>query len=123
MKISVRQIVEEETAKDAPAYPRLPPEHDARIKLPKSEHAVIRARHEAGEGIRALARAYGVDRRLIQFILFPERIEASRVNRDWKNYYDKEKHRKAIAALRAKQLRVQPDKIIAYAKAAHKRKR
>jgi len=48
--------------------------HDKRVKIPKSEHEYIRQRHKAGEGIRHLGRVYGVDKRTIQFILFPERL-------------------------------------------------
>ncbi len=76
---------------------KIPPELDRRIKIQKSEHAYIRERHKNGEAIRAIARAYGVDKRLIQFILFPERHKAmyeARLKRGGsKQYYNKDKWR------------------------------
>jgi len=105
------------------AYPRLPEACDARVKIPKSEHAVICARYQAGDSIRSLARAYSVNKRLIQFILFPERVEAARANRDWKNYYDREKHRQAMARLRAKQRQVNPGTFISWEKVVRERNR
>lgn len=68
---------------------------DRRIKIPKSEYPVIFALHKNGEFIRAIARRYGVDHRLIQFILFPERHKKNYQNRldrgGSKQYYDKDK--------------------------------
>lgn len=70
---------------------------DKRVKIPKEDHGYIRERVRRGEGIRALAREYGVDKRTIQFIADPERLKQNRALRKkrggWKRYYDKEKHR------------------------------
>lgn len=64
---------------------KLPEDCDRRRKLPKEYHEAIRRRHKEGEAIRALARAYGVDKRLIQFIVYPERLEHSRETaREWR---------------------------------------
>ena len=70
----------------------LPAGADRRVKIPKSEHAVIRQLFKE-QSIRSIARAYKVDKRTIQFILYPERIAQSRANREWRDYYNKDKHR------------------------------
>ena len=58
----------------------LPESLDRRRKIPSTEHAYIIQRHKDSEAIRAIARAYGVDRRLIQFIIFPERLAIQKEN-------------------------------------------
>lgn len=71
--------------------------NDRRIKIPNTEHDYIRQRFKNGEAIRAIARDYGVDHRLIQFIIYPERkilnlkLRADRGGS--KKYYDKDKWR------------------------------
>jgi hypothetical protein len=75
---------------------RLPAEYNRRRKLSDKDRADIKNLWAEGAAIRALARMYDVDKRLIQFILFPERQEAAKRNRDWRDYYDKEKNTKAI---------------------------
>lgn len=70
-------------------YTRLPPELDRRRKLPVSEHAEICKRHANGESQRALARAYGVSRRLIVFILHPERLQKQRKRKSETHYSQK----------------------------------
>ena len=65
------------------------PKLDRRVKLQPEQKKEILTKG-AGYGIRKLAREYGVDKRLIQFIFYPERITASRKNRDWRRYYTKE---------------------------------
>lgn len=50
--------------------------------------------HSKGLAIRAIARMFNVDRRLVDFILFPEKLEANKLKRQArggsKQYYDKE---------------------------------
>ncbi len=77
------------------------PEHlDRRRKIPISEHAYIIERHKRGEAIRAIARHYGVDKKLIQLIIFPDRLARHKAlykaNRKDGRYYNKEAHTKAI---------------------------
>ena len=48
---------------------------DRRIRIPKEEHINIKARHSDGSSIRSLATEYGVSRRAIQFIVYPERLK------------------------------------------------
>lgn len=66
--------------------------YDRRIKIPATEHDRIKEKYKAGNSMRALAAEYGVHRRTIQFIIYPERSKQANANRDWRNYYDKEKH-------------------------------
>ena len=58
----------------------LPEEIDRRRKILTSEHVYIKQRHKDGEAIIAIARAYGVDKRTIQFIIYPERLAINKVN-------------------------------------------
>ncbi len=73
---------------------------DKRIKLTPHDKETIFEVWNNGMGIRAIARLYGVDKRLIQFILFPERHERSLELREQRGgsarYYDKDKQRTYI---------------------------
>jgi DNA-binding Xre family transcriptional regulator len=57
--------------------------------------------HQKGWSQRALAKEFGVSRRLIQFIVFPEKMEQNKQRREerggWRQYYDKETRRKDMA--------------------------
>lgn len=75
---------------------------DRRFKLTDDDRQTIRDRyfnvHEAERPtMTSLANEYGVDRRLIQFILFPERAERhkelAKERRKDGRYYDKERER------------------------------
>ena len=71
--------------------------YDRRIKLTEQDKEDIR--NIKNMSIRAIARLYGVDHRLIQFVLFPERHERNKKLRaergGSKIYYDREKNTKA----------------------------
>ena len=54
--------------------PYTTPEQDGRRKIPKSEHKKIRQLYSEIHSTRKIAKLYGVDKRLIQFILYPERL-------------------------------------------------
>jgi hypothetical protein len=70
-------------------------DQDRRVKLTDMDKTRIKRLHKEGVEIREISRRFTqVSRRMIQFILFPERIKAARVNYDWKKYYTKEKRRK-----------------------------
>jgi len=79
--------------------------NDRRIKIPATEHAYIKQRHKQGEAIRAIARGYGVDKRLIQFIIYPERLALNRklraIRGGSKIYYNKDKWRETMREHRA----------------------
>lgn len=70
--------------------------HDKRIT---DKIEIIRL-HAEGVGILQLSRDYRVSRRLIQFVLFPERLETVKQHREDRGgtmqYYDKDKHRIAM---------------------------
>ncbi len=81
--------------------------YDKRIKLTDEDRENIRARHKSGESIRSIAQAYeGVcSRRLIQFVLFPERDAKLKKNvkdnKKWLHYYDKDKWKQYMRNHRA----------------------
>lgn len=80
---------------------KLPEGFDRRIKLTGKDKQNIVDLYEIEHcAIREITRIYGVSRRLIQFTLFPERLEHSKELREkrggWKQYYDKDKNTKAI---------------------------
>ena len=85
---------------------RLPKGYDRRIKLTDEQKEEIREIYSFGKcGTRTLAREYGVSKRLVQFIVDPQKAERQKElfkeRRKDGRYYDREKHRKAIASLRA----------------------
>ena len=69
--------------------------HDRRIKLTPQDKEDIK--ELTGMSMNAIARKYGVSRRLIQFILYPERAEKNKLDRKNRGgsaqYYDREKYR------------------------------
>lgn len=83
----------------------VPKEHDKRIKLTQEDKELIRHLHETTDtSQRKLATQFGVSRRLIQFILDPEKHKANLQARDArggsKQYYNKETHAKTMKAHR-----------------------
>lgn len=81
-------------------------EQDGRIKILPEQYEEVRAKYEAIKSLRAVAGYYGVDKRTIQFILYPERLEKLKEHnkkiKHWRLYYDKEKRREAMRKWRAK---------------------
>ena len=67
---------------------------DRRAKLLPCQKEMIFVWYSKGLAIRAIARMFNVDRRLIDFILFPEKLQANKLKRQQnggsKQYYDKE---------------------------------
>lgn len=77
------------------------PKLDKRVKLTDENKKNIIEEYQTGTiSIRALARKYGVDRRLIDFTIFPEKKEKARQQykerRKDGRYYDKDKHKEYI---------------------------
>ena len=74
---------------------------DRRVKLTDEDKEKIRKEYaNGGISINKLAKKYGVSKRLIQFILFPEREKRSRKlfaerQKDGR-YYDREKHNESM---------------------------
>lgn len=78
---------------------KIPRELDRRVRLSDEQKADIVALYKRGEPIRAIARAYEgtCSRRLVQFVIFPERRERAsaifKQNRKGGKYYNKDKWR------------------------------
>jgi transposase-like protein len=70
---------------------------DRRIKLSSEDKLKIISLYKKGYSIREITRLFKVNRRLIQFILFPERQEINKRLRKERGgskiYYDKDKNR------------------------------
>ena len=73
--------------------------YDNRVKLSFEQKEEIKEKG-AVYGIRKLGREYGVDHRTIQFILYPERLIAANLNRDWTKYFDRKSLTTAARNLR-----------------------
>ena len=80
---------------------------DARRKLADHEREDIKLRYSQGEAIRSIARVHShVSRRLIQFVLFPERLQAHKTivkaEKRWRRYYNKENWKLTMRKHRAR---------------------
>lgn len=77
---------------------------DRRRKLLPCQIEMIKVYHTSGTSINKLAKDFKVNKRLIQFILFPERLKKNKELRSDRGgsqiYYDKDKHTEAIKSLR-----------------------
>jgi len=78
---------------------------DRRIKLSDQDRLDIVTKYLTGlYSIRGLAREYKVDKRLIQFILFPERLERAKETYyergGYKIYYNRKEHSEAVKQTR-----------------------
>ena len=75
---------------------KLSKDQDRRVKLTDKQREEIKLLHKEGNSIHSLSRDYGVSRRTIQFILFPERQQRNVDLRDERGgskiYYDREKN-------------------------------
>lgn len=74
---------------------------DRRIKLTQEERDDIFQLYQIGDtSHRKLALQFGVSKRLISFILNPDKLEKCRQQREerggWKQYYDKDEHAKSV---------------------------
>lgn len=83
---------------------KLPRHLDRRVKLTDEQREEIKELHKRWISQRALARQFKVSRRLISFIVHPEKLERARElykerRKDWR-YYDREKHTKQIRETR-----------------------
>lgn len=78
----------------------LPEQYNRRIKLTTNDKEKIKDIYNREKmSIHAIARLYGVSRRLIQFVIFPDRVEKNKelraVRGGSKRYYDRERNRLA----------------------------
>jgi len=73
---------------------------DRRRKLLPCQEEMIKVYHKAGTSINQLSRDFKVNKRTIQFILYPERLEKNKQLRHERGgssiYYIKEKHTKSV---------------------------
>ncbi len=71
-----------------------------RVKLLPCQKEMIKYWHEKGSTINGLARMLHVNKRTIQFILFPERLKKNIADRKArggsKQYYDKDYHKEKM---------------------------
>jgi hypothetical protein len=83
---------------------------DGRTKMLPCQKERCIALYEEGTGIRALSRMFNVSRRLIQFLLFPERKEKNLQDREERGgtmkYYDKDYHKFHMKKHRAKKHKI-----------------
>jgi len=81
-------------------------EQDGRRKILKSQHEEVRSKYKSGMSMREVAGYYGVDKRLIQFIVYPERLKKLQEwNKQIKHhlkYYDTDKRRDYMRKYRAR---------------------
>jgi transposase-like protein len=76
-------------------------ELDRRRKLSEEEKKAIRELYATGKySQRQLAKQFEVSRRLIVFVLYPERLLENRKQHDSSKYYDKDKHREYMKSHR-----------------------
>lgn len=85
-------------------------EQDGRIKIPKSSYKEVRKKYKELKSQRAAARYYNVSRRLIVFILNPDKyknqLRKRRKNKVHLLCYDREKQKIAMRKYRAKKRRL-----------------
>jgi IS30 family transposase len=87
---------------------KLPKGKDARIKLDDTERLQIKNAYKRGVPIREIARQFEklCSRRLIQFIIFPERLKACNYSGHWKKYYNKDKNREYMKKYRQRKQKI-----------------
>ena len=87
-------------------YKRFEPKDDGRRKILKEQYPEIRRYYKEIKSQRATALKFGCSRRLIGFILYPERLKALqdryRAEKHWKKYYDRKQLTESTRKLRAK---------------------
>lgn len=82
-------------------------QYDRRVRVTQDDKELMKKMYNENMPIRAIARHFEktCSRRMIQFILFPERlsivVKRQVKTKAWLKYYDREKHTKSIASLRA----------------------
>jgi len=73
---------------------------DRRTKLLPCQREMVLYWFNAGNSINAIARLFKVNKRLIQFTIYPERkaanLQARQARGGTKQYYNKDQHNKAI---------------------------
>lgn len=82
------------------------PMQDGRRKLHPSQYAEVRAVYQSGCSYRATAEMFGVSKRLVYYIVHPEKLEQYRKEakekKAWAMYYTTEKRKEYVRRYRAK---------------------
>lgn len=83
----------------------LTPKYDRRVKLtPEDKEQIRRLYAQGGFSMRQLAGKFQVSKRLIQFVIYPERLAKLhaqvKLEKRWLKYYDREKHNNSVKSLR-----------------------
>jgi Zn-dependent peptidase ImmA (M78 family) len=102
---------------------------DGRQRLAKDKHQEIRDKYNDPIGKhpsqRQLAKDYNVSRRLIVFILYPDRLKAmqekNKKEQHWKKYHNREQLTKAMQSWRTK-LKADPKTRTTFLEYSHKMK-
>jgi len=79
---------------------KVPKHADRRVKLNDDQRREVKAMHRAGHSQRAIARHFDVSRRLISYILYPDKLaHAKKLYKERRKdgrYYKREKHTEAM---------------------------
>ena len=78
---------------------KLPEKFDRRVKLTEEKKDEVRAKYATGfYSLNALAREYGVSKKLILITVNPEskRKNDEHIKNHWKDYYDRQAHTDAM---------------------------
>lgn len=80
------------------------PKMDGRVRLSEEEKKQIPKDYLFYKSLRVVAELYKVDKRTIQFVIYPERLEQLKKIREgcWKKYYNKADRKEAMRKYRAK---------------------
>ena len=82
----------------------IPKDRDRRVVLTPEIKEEIIIRHKSGESIRSMSRMLGIDRRTIDFFLFPEKAEQNKQRRiergGSKIYYNKQYNNQKVKEYR-----------------------
>jgi len=82
------------------------PEQDGRRKILESEHEEVKAKYKSLKSLRGVAKIYGVDKRTIQFIVYPDRLEKLKEHnkqiKHYKKYYNTEARKLTMRKWRSK---------------------
>lgn len=77
---------------------------DNRVVLTDTDRIEIMVMREKGSSLNVIAKAFGVSRRIVQFILSPEKLEQNLLRREERGgsskYYDKDKQREYMRTYR-----------------------
>jgi hypothetical protein len=81
---------------------KIPREQDKRVKITEKDKEEIKDMKAKGYSIHEIARAFQAvcSRRMIQFIIYPERRIQAMKNRDWKKYHDRQRLTELVRDIR-----------------------